>query len=388
MVLDSLFGSILISVSEECTLDCINLIHRNGINTTKIIKKEGFFSFKVRLSKAKKVLSLLDKSGIKVYSIKGEGFPFLIKRYHRRAGIVIGALLFCLIIGISDNYVWQIQYSGNENIADSVVEQQLLDAGFGVGTYIPDVDFYSLCNVFLQNSEDFSFISVNMEGTTAKVELRERKIKTNSEDIKASNLVAKYSGQIESMTVYEGKTVIEKEDVVKEGELLVSGFLEKTYGFDIVRSRGSVYAYVTRHFEIDIPFEKTVKEYTGKKQTDKELIFFGNNFSFGKNIDGSYDKYDTVTDRERLVLFDRIKLPMILNKTTVKEYKESYITLTEDEARNEAEKRLTELMAEELLDADILERKVTSVVTEKSYKLVCDVYCITDIALEKEITVD
>ncbi len=384
-LLDFVFGTVKTELDESNAEKCINLLHKNGILSKKIKKEDGKISFFVRLSKYKKVRSLLDKSGIKVYSISGKGLPFLLMRYKKRYGIAVGALIFCGMLWISKNYVWQITFSGNDNISDIQVEKQLLDLGFGVGTYIPKIDFYSLCNSFLQQSEDFSFISVNMEGTTAKVELRERKKKNEQEEYGASNLVAKYSGQIESMTVYSGKTVVEKEAVVKEGDLLVSGFFEKTYGFDMVRSTGSVYAYVTRNFEVYVPYEKAVKVYTGKSQSKTEITFFRKNIKLYSTIKNSFEKYDEVCDRERLVLFDRVRLPLITTKTSRMEYKEETIRLDEKSARQEAELQLSRILAEELYGADILERTVTEEITDEGYKLNCKVYCITDIALEKEI---
>ncbi|MBQ4117287.1 MAG: sporulation protein YqfD [Clostridia bacterium] len=383
--LDYVFGIVKIELDITHTEKCINLLHRNGILAKKIKRDDEKISFSVRLSKYKKVRSLLDKSGIKVYSIRGEGLPFFLMRYKKRYGVIVGALIFGCMLAISKNYVWQITFSGNEDIPDSVVENQLLDVGFGVGTYIPKVDYYSLCNSFLQRSEDFSFISVNMEGTTAKVELRERKKRNEEEGYFASNLVAKYSGQIESMTVYSGKSVVEKESVVKEGDLLVSGFFEKTYGFDMVRSTGSVYAYVTREFEVNVPYEKTVKKYTDNRQNKSVITFFGKEIKLFSNIKNSFEKYDEVVDRERLVLFDKVRLPFVVTKTSRLEYTEETIVLDENEARKEAEKQLSRILSEELENADVLERTVEETVTDEGYKLSCKVYCITDIALEKEI---
>ena len=383
--LDYVFGGVNFECETVDTEKCINLLHRNGILAKRMKRQEEKFSFFIRLSKYKKVRSLLDKSGIKVYSIRGEGLPFLLMRYKKRYGVVVGAIIFCCILWISKNYVWQITFSGNDDIPDSVIENQLLEVGFGVGTYIPKVDYYSLCNSFLQRSDDFSFISVNMEGTTAKVELRERKKRNEEDGYFASNLVAKYSGQIESMTVYSGKTVVEKESVVKEGDLLVSGFFEKTYGFDMVRSTGSVYAYVTREFEVYVPFEKTVKTYTNNRQTKNVITFFGRDIKLYSNIKNSFEKYDEVVDRERLVLFDKVRLPFVVTKTSRLEYIEDTVVLDEKEAQKEAEKQLSKILSKELENADVLERTVNESVTDERYKLSCKVYCITDKALEKEI---
>ncbi|MBE6717872.1 MAG: hypothetical protein E7574_01265 [Ruminococcaceae bacterium] len=385
-LLNYLFGIVEVEISDKDTEKALNLLHVNKISAEKMKRSNSeYFSFTVRYSKQNKVVSLLDKSGIKVYSIRGKGLPFFLKKYKKRYGLFVGVLFFCAMLWSSKLFVWDITFSGNENIPDSVVEEQLIDVGFGVGSFIPKVNFYKLCNEFLISTEDFSFVSVNMEGTTAKVELRERKVKEENEEFEASNLVAKYSGQIESMTVYSGASVVEKEAVVKEGDLLVSGFLEKKYGFEIVRSTGSVYAYVTRKFEVEIPFEKNVKIYTGENQKDISVTFFGKKFGVFSDVDKSLKTYDTFTDRERLVLFDMVRLPLIMTKNIHKGYIYDTVILSEAEAKNEAEREMTRILAEELVDSEVLERKTKEEIGENSYKLICEIYCITDIALEKEI---
>ena len=152
-----------------------------------------------------------------------------------------------------------------------------------------------------------------------------------------------------------------------------------------MRSTGSVYAYVTREFEVYVPFKKTVKTYTNNRQTGKIISFFGKDIKLYSNIKNTFEKYDETVDRERLVLFDRVRLPFVLTKTSRFEYTEETIILDEDSARKEAEIQLSKTLAEELKNSDVLERSVEETVTDEGYKLTCKVYCITDIALEKEI---
>ncbi len=386
-LLDYILGYTEIEIPSCSAEECMNVLHRNNVLAGKMKKNSDVFKFEIRCQSSDKVCSLLDKTGIKVYSIKGKGLPFFLNKYKRRYGIIIGSLIFCFSVYISRLFVWQITFSGNDNISDTVIEERLLEAGFGVGTYIPNVDFYDLCNTFLQNSDDISFVSVNMEGTTAHIELRERKVKDEDGNYTASNIVAKYSGQIDSMTIYSGNAVVENMSVVKDGDLLVSGFLEKPFGFETVRSRGSVYAYVTRTFEIDIPFEKQVKEYTGTVHRAMNISFFGKSFKVYSELEKSKGDYDTVKDAERVVLFGKIKLPIIIDETANREYVMKTVTLDEEEARHEAEKEMTKLLLKELSDSEVLERRTEVEITDRSYRLICEVYCLTDIALEKEIKV-
>jgi len=388
-LLDMIFGTVTFTVSVDDAVKTVNLIGESCIYHQKMKRmSDGRLVFQIRLRDCSKVKCLLDKSCIKDYSIICRGMPFLLKRYRKRYGLVFGAFLFCALLFTSKLFVWEVSVSGNNNCTSESVESQLADVGFGVGSFIPSVDFYSLCNSFMQNTDDFSFVSVNMEGTTAVVEVRERKTVPKEEEIKASNLVAKFDGQIESMTVYNGKTVVEKGAVVRQGELLVSGFLEKKYGFDIVRSSGNVYAYVSRILNVDVPFCTEQKVYTGIEKKNVELQFFGKSFSVYSPKAQEIGEYDVFVDRERLVLFDAVSLPLIQKTTSHREYVYETVYVDEDDAKKQAEKQMESLIQNELSGAEILENKTESEKDEDSYKLTCRIYCLMDIAHEKIIEVD
>lgn len=79
-------------------------------------------------------------------------------------------------------YIWEVSVSGNEKISDAEVIDSLEALGCSIGTYIPSVDFYNICHEFILANEDVSWISVNMVGTTAKVEIIERRAKESIED--------------------------------------------------------------------------------------------------------------------------------------------------------------------------------------------------------------
>lgn len=384
--LDWVFGKVVLQSEKNESEKIINVLMKNQVQYRKLkIVKDGLMQLEIRLQDYKKAQSFLDKSGIKVYIISRKGLPFFIRRYSKRTGMVIGALLFSFLMWFSNLFVWEVRISGNTLLRDEEIEKQLSDAGFGVGTYLPSVDYYRLCNDFLKNTDEYSWVSVNVMGTTAYIEVRERRIKEEQPGFEASNIVAKYSGEVENVTVYSGNKVVEKGSVVKEGDLLVSGFLEKKYGFETVRSRGSVYAYITRTFDVSVPFQSEKKQYTGNEQKKIQLNLFGKTFDIYNSLKTEYENSDTTTDHERAVLFDTVRLPFILDITTCKEYTYDVVYLEQREAKEQAEKLLEEKLKNELDSSELLEVTYKEDITENEYKLSCEVYCLADIAEEKEI---
>jgi len=238
----------------------------------------------------------------------------------------------------------------------------------------------------LRESEDFSFISVNMDGTTANVEVRERRKGSvlNNENL-PSNIVARYDGIIDRTMVYSGKSVVPSGAKVREGDILVTGILEKKEGFDLVRSNANIYAHITRSFTVEVPFEYAEKVFTGEEKKDIRVSFFGKKFDVYTSNLSDFGVYEAFNDRERLVLFDAVRLPFLIETTVYKEFCTESRIYTREQAKAEAEIRMSKLLADELSTADILERRSSGEWTEAGYRLTCEIYCIDDIALEKII---
>ena len=52
------------------------------------------------------------------------GIPQLWRRYGKRTGLIVGAVIFFIAVFISDWFVWEIKVSGNETLTyDEVLEQ-------------------------------------------------------------------------------------------------------------------------------------------------------------------------------------------------------------------------------------------------------------------------
>lgn len=371
----------------------INILMEKGIDywALKRGSDRGLY-FKILTGDLKSLCSLLDKSSIKVYIIYEKGLPFLIKKYRRRFGIPAGAVLFSLIIWLSTLYVWDIDVISADSgkyIDSRQVIKRLDELGCSVGSYIPDIDFYELCNEYLMRYDDVSWITVNLKGTVAHVELREKTAVPDITDTeKPSNIIAKYDGQIEHFEVYSGVSAVKVGEVIREGDLLISGIVDtKTNGYRLERAMGRVYANVIRKFSVSIPLDMEKKTYTGRSQSFKHLNIFGKSIKLYINDDIYINNYDKIIDEKRIILFGVIRLPITVVNEIYNEYEMTVQRLTEDEAIRIAEIKMTKLLYDELSTAEITERVTTAGFENEAYNITCDIYCIDDIGSEVAIEV-
>ena len=175
----------------------------------------------------RKMVYLCEVLGIKAEVLSKHGTPEMISRYKKRYGIVLGLLVFCAIIFGSTRVLWDVRIDGEGRLSEDQVISILEENGLFVGVSLKKVDTDVIENRTLISSDDISWISVNIRGTVANVEIRETEFleKTGDEtkDWAAGNLVAARSGTILYFEDLRGNLAVEIGETVSEGQLLVGG---------------------------------------------------------------------------------------------------------------------------------------------------------------------
>ncbi len=384
-----IFGAYTLAVPSEQAHRAMNVLITNNIPFGKSREEGGA------------VLLLLSRRGLRRYLAVTGGFlfgerafchgvPELFRRYRLRAGVFAGLLIFVASVTLSSFFIWDVNVSGNVNITAEEMHERLSAYGVREGAFIPALDMNEIASRILLEAGNISFLKINMHGTVANVEVRERREGEKEEALSSpSNLVAKYSGQIERLEVMGGSCKVEYLTPVKKGELLVSGIIDSAaLGYRLVRSRGKVFARVTLAYESEIPLEITEKMYTGAEKSKKSIIFFAKSLNISKKTSVPYEKYDTIISKEKIYLFGKIELPVFTVTETYREYREEARTLTESEARARALAEIDEKSRAELAGAEILSRTVETEMREGSLFVRTEVYCILDIAEEVKIETD
>ncbi|MGN1095361.1 MAG: sporulation protein YqfD [Eubacteriales bacterium] len=381
-----LFGGYMLTVPESTLTDVMNILVCSGIPFGKVREGDGFYSL------------YLTKSGFAQYKIaRGErnfgekaeeiGFFSVIKRYRLRFGMFIGAFLFVIVVSFSSFFVWDINISGNENITSEKIEEYLAAYGFRLGAFIPRLDTEDICRRIMLENGNISFMTINMRGTVAEVKIHERESDEGKvADSTPSNLISKYDAQIERLEITGGVAEVKYLQIVKKGDLLVSGIIDSNaLGYRLVRARGKVFGKVTLVYTSEIPFEYTENVPTGEQTEKKSIKIFSKIISISKNNSIPYEKYDTIINNKKLYLFGNVELPLFIMTEKYTEYTERTVTLTRDEAYRKALAEIKKQSEKELSEAEILSRETVLTEGEDFLRLTVYVECILDISEEKQI---
>ncbi len=324
------------------------------------------------------------RRGIEIRTVRRGGFPMLLLRYRRRVGAAVGMLLAIALIRLGCGVLWQVRVEGNEALSREQIVAVLADCGLHVGMSLDRdrLDTREIENRMLRASPDLAWVSVNIRGTVADVQVRELQTGQSAIPTETVNLVAAYDGIVESVRLLTGEVVVEAGQEVRAGELLISGVRDsKTQGFSVIGARGEVMARTTHTEVIQIPYESEKKVYTGEEFREKTLIFFEKTIKFSKKtriIGGSCDTIYTIDD---WTLPGGKKLPIGIGTVRYLPYTLETERRSEQQAFSLAMSELEERLEAGAADALLLSKTVTCSYTDTHCILICEYSCLRNIAV-------
>ncbi|MBQ9087089.1 MAG: sporulation protein YqfD [Clostridia bacterium] len=317
------------------------------------------------------------------------GFPSVLGRYRCRPGIWIGLLLSILLIWGSGQVIWQIQIIGNEQVSDKEVLEQLALCGMEVGDSIASLDTAVLENRMLIESDTISWISINLLGTVAEVEVREVLPEPEEAYYDAANLVASRSGVIQWLEDTRGNVAVQVGDVVGEGDLLVGGlYSPEGGGLRYTVAKGKVVAKTERSFDVTIPLTYEQKVYTGEVKVEKYLIFFKKEIKFFGNTGNLYERCDTIDTVEYFEMPGQVSLPVGIRTVRYLEYDLEETTRDEETVIRLAYEKLRLQMEGTVSEGMLLRKQLTENWETDTFLLHCRAEYLENIAQTKEIKID
>lgn len=380
---DFFLGKYVVSTDEKNAVKLLNICMTRNIEYRSPKFRNGRFSISCHRGDYKALCEICPAKEIELLSERRSGAPKMFSKYKYRFGLLAGAILGLAIVMLALNVVWRVDVSGNERFSADRVREILCEHNFGVGSFIGKADFTEIENRIMEDNRDIAWISININGTVAKVEVRETK-KGGQRPEGVSDLVAARDGKIERIEAYDGNCVVKVGDVVRAGDVLVSG----KYSDDGSDTRetwaeGEIYARTVRSFLIEIPFENSEKVYTGRKYREIYINFFEKRIKVFANTGNLPPTCDIIYKSGRVGLSDIRKIPVGLEKTEYIEYEMRHVTLDETRAMEKAFSELDKRMESLAENVELLEKNVEFEISETAYVLKCSLVCIENIAVRR-----
>lgn len=252
----------------------INLCAKNRIAVWNVHYGNNKIRLFITVKDFKRLPRILKRSGLRLHILNKTGFPFFINRYKRRFGIFAGIVIFFAVLQFMSGFIWIIEVEGNKTVTDSEILAICEDLGIKIGVKRNSIDTKNTPQDLLLKTDKLSWGSFNIEGCKLTVNVTEIVPKTEDNTV-ATNLKAAKDGIIEKIDVTSGNPVVKVGDIVKKGDLLVSGITETMRDTKFVHSIGTVTAKTEETITLFEPFIKKSETLTGKTAKRRVLEIFG-----------------------------------------------------------------------------------------------------------------
>lgn len=282
---------------------------------------------------------------------KREGAPFALGKLRRRQALAACLVGCALALFFGSFFIWDITVDGAVTVPEEKILRALEENGVSFGTFGFSIDGEDLRNHILLEIPELSFLTVNVSGCRAYVQVREREPAPELLDRRAPcNVTARRDGLVLRVQAFLGKKCVLVGDTVEKDQILISGIEDlDTFGARITTAQGFVTARTWYRLSADFPL--TIQEKSNQTESKERwslifgkqrIKFYGSSSYFGAT-------YDKMVTRQQLEIFG-LPLPVTVEKESYRPYE--LLARTRSAAEVEAEGKtvltayLTSLMGE------------------------------------------
>ena len=338
---------------------------------------------------AGRVLEAARQSGLPLYRKRYGGLPYLGYRILKRPGMILGLSLALTLILASRMFLFGVEITGNEAIGADELRRELSACGLRLGGFLPKLDTDAVASALRQGDQRIAYVAINLQGTVAKVQIREAKEGEDKKTAKLpANLVALYDGVVTAPLVYEGKCLVREGDVVRKGQLLASGLLDTdNNGLRVTRAAGEIFARTVHTYTVHVPFLYEKRVYTGEEKSEISLLFFSLDRKVLKTTGKMTERCDIIEETRWLSVGGKA-LPLGWVRARYLAYELIEARYTVEEAYAHAQEELSELLYEESATRRVLSRRIETVADAEGVTLICTVVAEENIATTVEFSIE
>ena len=310
----------------------LNLAAVRGVNIADPRPVEGGVSGIMSVSDYRRVRPLARKARVRMRVTKRRGLPFAVRKYRGRLGLFVGAALGAVLIAVLSQFLWSYRILGADSMSEQQIRRVLAENGISIGTYLDNLDVEPIERHILRDLDGITWVSVNIMGCTADVEVRQKAQKPEIQSMEPCNIVASADGVITKLKVREGFAAVKEGSGVAKGELIVSGFNPtKQGGVRYMHADADIYADVISNRELKIPKQYDYYSLTENKIDRSRLRFLW--FELPASLSFGSCPYRAVTVRDNSLVLNGTVLPVGTSVETSHELEQKHAATDKAAAR-------------------------------------------------------
>lgn len=337
----------------------INLTIKNGIYIWDLNSGEKQLAGKMSLYDYFHIRTIARKARVRLKVTKRCGLPFAAQKYKPRIGAIAGLICFFAIIFIFSSFIWTVKINGLETLSYTYVESVLKDNGLYSGTYSAGLNISKIERDTIIKVDKIGWISINVQGSCATVEVKEKAVvpKSNDDEQKPCIIKAAKDGVITSIKCYKGTIKVKEGSAVIQGEQLIDSVVEnKLGGFHFVHSDADIYAKTYENKKFIQPYKFNTLVQKDDTAVRSKANFMWMEFPFGWAY--SKDKTQLYEYTKKSVCLNNVELPVGLTYQKSIVYENTEKTLSKEQAEQSIKKQIAVYEAFDKSNATVIKREI------------------------------
>ena len=167
ILLNYILGYIKIEIEGYYIERFINICTNKKIAIWNLKREEGIKLYlNAGIKDFKELCKIAKKTQCRIKIERKKGLPFILHRYKKRKIFIGFLLLLIIMIGISSNFIWNIQIESENNIQFENIENDLEEAGLKLGKTKSKLDTKEVINKIRTKRDDVAWIGIEIKGTS------------------------------------------------------------------------------------------------------------------------------------------------------------------------------------------------------------------------------
>lgn len=360
IIFNYIIGYIRISIEGYYIERFINICGNEKITIWNLKRNKNVkLELNIGIKDLKKVAKIAKQTKCKIKIIKKKGLPFLFNRYRKRKLFFIFLLVIIIGLGISSNFVWNIQIVEEDKESIENLYQDVVESGLEIGKMKSKINTKDIINKVRLKRNDIAWMGIELKGTNAIVKVVKATAKPEIvDDNEYCNIVSDKQGIITKINAQNGTIAVKVGDTVNVGTTLINGWMEGKYtGLRYVHAKGEIQAKVWHTKNIKILYNATEKTETGNIENKYQIKINNFEINLSKRL-SKFKIYDTIVLENKFKIFSDFYLPISLVKITNKEIKEEQKNYNAEQAKDLGIEQLQEELDNEIEDKSKVVNKI------------------------------
>lgn len=360
IIFNYIIGYIRISIEGYYIERFINICGNEKITIWNLKRNKNVkLELNIGIKDLKKVAKIAKQTKCKIKIIKKKGLPFLFNRYRKRKLFFVFLLVIIIGLGISSNFVWNIQIVEEDKERIENLYQDVVESGLEIGKMKSKINTKDIINKVRLKRNDIAWMGIELKGTNAIVKVVKATAKPEIvDDNEYCNIVSDKQGIITKINAQNGTIAVKVGDTVNVGTTLINGWMEGKYtGLRYVHAKGEIQAKVWHTKNIKILYNATEKTETGNIENKYQIKINNFEINLSKRL-SKFKIYDTIVLENKFKIFSDFYLPISLVKITNKEIKEEQKYYNAEQAKDLGIEQLQKELDNEIEDKSKVVNKI------------------------------